>query len=386
MKCRTYFKLVLGLFWTCTAIFVEPIPAAAVDLVIDTDTGIDDAAAIVWLLSQSDYPVNILGIGTVFGNTSSLSAANNVLTVLDATRRRGIPVAVGAPEPISQPLNAGPLLGLRTPALLHGLDGLWQIGLQHPHAARDFDSRDAPTLYRDLGNEHPGATLLALGPLTNLALAFSRYPDAMRRYERIVIGAAAKYGGNRTPSGEYSLWQDPEALNIVLSSRLGPEIIVLPLDSFQKFSLDLDDVHALCDKGRDALKFICPALTTYVGNQLGPLIGRTRAWIPDVATAIYAMDSSLGTVQSGLIKAIEGDGIMRGHTEIALTLLERITLIASDSELNRLTESIFLDPSSYVAGVAGLLTREPDNATVVVDIDTQKMHELFRRAVTVNQD
>ncbi|PYS14709.1 MAG: hypothetical protein DMG15_07145 [Acidobacteria bacterium] len=74
MKCRTYFKLVLGLFWTCTAIFVEPIPAAAVDLVIDTDTGIDDAAAIVWLLSQSDYPVNILGIGTVFGNTSSLSA------------------------------------------------------------------------------------------------------------------------------------------------------------------------------------------------------------------------------------------------------------------------------------------------------------------------
>ena len=98
------------------------------------------------------------------------------------------------------------------------------------------------------------------------------------------------------------------------------------------------------------------------------------------------MDSSLGTVQSGLIKAIEGDGIMRGHTEIALTLLERITLIASDSELNRLTESIFLDPSSYVAGVAGLLTREPDNATVVVDIDTQKMHELFRRAVTVNQD
>src|SRR2546421_6240034 len=122
MRRRSSLNFFLGFFSPPPAIFVEPSPAAAVDLVIDTDTGIDDATAIVWLLSQSDYPVNILGIGTVFGNTSSLSAANNVLTVLDATRRRGIPVAVGASEPISQPLNAGPLLGLRAPALLHGLD------------------------------------------------------------------------------------------------------------------------------------------------------------------------------------------------------------------------------------------------------------------------
>jgi len=226
MPSVRYFIIALAVVLSCAVLCVEQSAAApAVDLVIDTDTGVDDATALVWLLSQTDYPLNIHGIGTVVGNTSSYSAANNVLTILDATHRRGIPVAVGAAKPLSQPLSPGPLLGLRTPALLHGSDGLWGIGLQHPHQRQDFDRRDAPALYRDLGFEHPGATLLALGPLTNIAMAFSRYPDAMRQYARIVIGASAKYGGNRTPSAEYSLWQDPEALSVVLSSRLGPEIV-----------------------------------------------------------------------------------------------------------------------------------------------------------------
>jgi inosine-uridine nucleoside N-ribohydrolase len=270
--------------------------------------------------------------------------------------------------------------------LLHGSDGLWGIGLQHPHQRQDFDRRDAPALYRDLGFEHPGATLLALGPLTNIAMAFSRYPDAMRQYARIVIGASAKYGGNRTPSAEYSLWQDPEALSVVLSSRLGPEIVVLPLDSFHLFSMNLDDVHDLCENGNDALKLICPALTIYVGSQLSPLIGRTRAWVPDVATSIYTLDPSLGTTLSGLIKVAGGDSFMRGHSEIALNLLERTTLIGSDSELNRLTDLFFLDPPAYQAGLAALLAREPDNATVVVNIDADQMHVIFRRAVTLNRD
>jgi purine nucleosidase len=382
-----YCGIVLGIILPCTAVFIEQSSAApALDLVVDTDTGVDDATALVWLLSQTDYSVNVLGIGTVVGNTSPMSAANNVLTILDATSRRDIPVAVGATQPLAQPLSPGPFLGLRTPALLHGSDGLWSIGLQHPHAPTDFDSRDAATLYRDLGNTNPGATLLALGPLTNIALAFARYPDAMRRYGRIVIGASAKYGGNRAPSAEYSLWQDPEALSMVLSSRLGPSIVILPLDSFHLFSMNLDEANNLCANGRAALKLICPALTTYVGNQLSPLIGRTSAWVPDVATTMYALDSSLGATLSGLIKVVGGGDIMRGHSEIALTLLERITLIGSDAELNQLTEFVFLDPPVYQAGIARLLAREPDNATVVVNIDADTMHWLFHRAVTSNQN
>ena len=97
-----YFIIALAVVLSCAVLCVEQSAAApAVDLVIDTDTGVDDATALVWLLSQTDYPLNILGIGTVVGNTSSYSAANKVLTILDATHRREIPVAVGATQPLS---------------------------------------------------------------------------------------------------------------------------------------------------------------------------------------------------------------------------------------------------------------------------------------------
>jgi inosine-uridine nucleoside N-ribohydrolase len=316
------------------------------------------------------------------GNTTAVNGANNALTVLDAVGRRDIPVAVGSPEPLSQPLNPGPWLGLRTPALLHGPDGLWQIGQQHPHLPTDFDKRDVPTFYRDIANAHPGATLLALGPMTNIAQAFARYPDAMQRFGRIVIGAGAKNGGNRTPAAEYSLWQDPEAFSQVLSASHRPPIVMLPVDAFQQFSMSLDDVQDLCDRARDGLRLICPALAQFVSNQINPPVGRSRAWMPDVATIMYALDPSLGNTQTGLVKIITGNDGMRGHTEIALTLFERITMIGSDSELNQLTEVALLDPASLPSKIADLVAREPDNAGIVVDINERAMHGIFRWAVT----
>jgi len=355
---------------------------APINLVIDADPGVDDATALVWLFYQTTYPVNVLGIGTVLGNTTPLNGANNALTVLDAVGRRDIPVAVGSPEPLSQPLNLGPWLGLRSPAFLHGPDGLWQIGQQHPHIPSDFDKRDVPTFYRDIANAHPGATLLVLGPLTNIAQAFARYPDAMQRFGRIVIGGGARNGGNRTPSAEYSFWQDPEAVSQVLSASRRPPIVILPMDAFQQFSMTLDDVRDLCDRGRDGLRLICPALAQFVSNQINPPVGRSRAWIPDVATAMYALDASLGKTQTGLVRIITGNDRMRGHTEIALTLFERITMISSDSELNQLTEVALSDPASLPAKIGELLVRAPDNAGIVVDINEMAMHKIFRRAVT----
>jgi hypothetical protein len=99
---------------------------------------------------------------------------------------------------------------------------------------------------------------------------------------------------------------------------------------------------------------------------------------------MYALDVSLGTAVSGLIKVVTGNGMMRGHTEIAVTLLERITLIGSDTELNRLTELSLLDPMNFAASLADLLYREQDNAAVVVDINAKEMYKIFRRAVTSN--
>lgn len=152
---------------------------AAIKLVVDTDPGIDDAAAIVWLLSQERYPVEVLGISTVVGNTTVENAANNVLTLLDALDRRDIPVVIGASEPLTQTHS-------HVSSLIHGPDGLWYVGAQHPHDLNGL-SRDVPAFYRDMATTHPGATLLALGPLTNLAQAIQQYPDEMSNFGQIII-------------------------------------------------------------------------------------------------------------------------------------------------------------------------------------------------------
>lgn len=341
------------------------------DLVINTDAGVDDAAALAWLLSQKDYPVNILGIGTVAGDTTVDNATNNVLTVLDTLGQQNIPVAVGAAAPLSEPLS-------RTGSLLHGPDGFWGTGAEHPHDLSSL-SHDVPSFYRDLAQTHPGATLLSLGPVTNLARTLEQYPDAMRSFKQIIILGGAKNGGNITPNAEFNIWQDPEAANELLSAGL--PITIVPLDAFNKFTLTSSNLQTLQTQGSQAAKLIAGPLKNYAVAQTS-LGGATDASIPDVAAAIYAVDSSLGTTQSALVKVVTQPGLARGETDIGLTLIERVSLIASDAELSQLADQVLSDPTFDLSTALGdILAREPDNATLVTDIEQARMRELFLSAL-----
>ncbi|MBV8883442.1 MAG: nucleoside hydrolase, partial [Chroococcidiopsidaceae cyanobacterium CP_BM_RX_35] len=162
------------------------------DLVINTDAGVDDSAALDWLLSQKNYPVDVLGIGTVAGNTTADNAANNVLTVLDALGQQNVPVAIGATAPLSEPLS-------KTGSLLHGPDGLWFVGAEHPHDLSSL-SHDVPSFYNELAQAHPRATLLSLAPLTNLAQTWEEYPNALKSFKQIIVLGGAINGGNITPN------------------------------------------------------------------------------------------------------------------------------------------------------------------------------------------
>jgi inosine-uridine nucleoside N-ribohydrolase len=256
------------------------------------------------------------------------------------------------------------------------------IGQQHPHDLSDLP-RDVPAFYRDLAVQYPGAMLVALGPLTNLAQALERYPQEMNLFGHIIIGAGAKHGGNRTPTAEYSLWQDPEAANQIFSARMHPPITLLTLDAFSQLKLTEEDAQKLCTRGIDALGLICPALELFVEAQIDPPIGRTEgAWMPDVATVIYAVNPRLGTAQSALVKVVTEQSLARGQTIIGVTPLERLTMIGSDPELNTLTAQVLTDPASFTAELNALLGRAPDNAQVVLDIDEQGMQRLFRQGVT----
>lgn len=346
-------------------------------LVLDVDTGVDDSAGIVWLLSQTDHPVEVLGITTVAGVTSVENVTNNLLTLLDVLGRNDIPVVIGAAAPLVQPLSF-------TGAGLHGPDGLWGVGFQNPHDL-STDPRirhdvDVPAFYCEITQTHSNVTLLAEGPLTNLAHALDQCPDGIHGFGHIIILGGARLGGNRTPVAEFNIWQDPEAASQVLSAGL--PITLITYDAFDTFTLEQKDVEKLQKKGSDAVKLMAGPLGLFIQAQV--LNGLSPA-VPDVAAYMYAMDPSLGTAQPGLVKVVTEQSLARGQTVIASGTL-KIPMIADDAELSNLVYRLFFDPDfgqdDFAMALGLILAREPDNAQVVLDIDETEMYKIFMHTLT----
>lgn len=177
-------------------------------VVLDVDTGCDDAVAL--LLALNSPELEVIAIGTTHGNVEAELGALNTLRVLERVGRADIPVAVGAAAPLNQPLA--------TARWVHGEDGLGNLNLPPP-AGRPTGEHAADQVVR-LARQYPGEiTLIALGPLTNLALALAsepRLPELVR--EVIVMGGSAFYGGNLTAWAEANIGHDPEAAAAVFAA------------------------------------------------------------------------------------------------------------------------------------------------------------------------
>uniref|UniRef100_A0A540VJG2 Nucleoside hydrolase n=2 Tax=Litorilinea aerophila TaxID=1204385 RepID=A0A540VJG2_9CHLR len=344
---------------------VQTSDQSALRLLVDTDLGVDDAAALIWLLSQHRYPLELLGVVTVAGNTTVENATNNVLLLLSLLERNDIPVVMGAHKPSNVLLSS-------TGKLIHGPDGLWFLGAQNPQEVDAVD-RKAARFYCDMARTEPGAVVLALGPLTNLAQALRRCPADMANLGRLVVLGGAKFGGNTTPVSEYNFWQDPAAAAEVLQSGL--PITLVPMDAFGQFSLSMADVASLQQDGVPAIQFLAPALQAYLGVQLQ---SGSAAVVPDPVAAMVALDPSLATLHSALVKVLDRPEVARGQSLIALSFAERITLIADDRELSQIADQVFSDPGfDYLAAVGAILQREPDNALVAMDVDAAALYQMF---------
>lgn len=191
-------------------------------VVWDMDPGTDDALALILALKSPE--VQVLGITTVAGNGPVEMTSANALRVLEYLGAGSIPVATGAANPLSRPLEDA--------LSYHGRDGLGNCGLPHPkllpHPAKAWD------FLARLALDAPGEiTLVATGPLTNVAHAFRLYRELPELLARLVIMGGAygltPYGkGNRTPVAEFNIWQDPEAAHVVFNSRTN--ILAVGLD------------------------------------------------------------------------------------------------------------------------------------------------------------
>lgn len=372
-------SLTLVALVACSLWGVVPDARAKVDqsplaVVVDTDAGVDDATAIAWLLAQTERPVELLGFAAVAGNTSVDNAANNVLTLLEAAGRPDVPVVIGADRPLIRPLS-------RTGALVHGPDGLWFSGLQNPHDLTRLP-RDVPAFYRDLALAHPGATLIALGPLTNLARTLVEYPAALYSFERIIVLGGSKLGGNRTPVAETNIFIDPESAELVLAADPPLPLTMITLDAFEEVTVSPNEIARIARSRVPVARLISGPLETY-RQVLTMGAARDEVGVPDVAAVMYAVDPTRGEEQSALVKVITDSRLARGQTIIGVTFNERLTMIASDEELSTLADRAFSDPAfDQEDEIGAILSGELDNARVVIDVDGKEMQRRLIKALT----
>jgi pyrimidine-specific ribonucleoside hydrolase len=200
-------------------------------ILIDCDPGHDDAIAL--LLALASPEVEVVGVTTVAGNQTLEKTTANAIRVLDFVGRDDIAVAAGADRPL-----------LRDPfvaAYVHGETGL--DGPDLPPPQREPLAQHAVDF---LAEQVAGATLVAVGPLTNVALLFARYPEA--RPERLVIMGGSIGLGNVTPAAEFNIWADPEAAARVFAEGL--ELTMIGLEVTHQALLMTEDAEQLRASGR----------------------------------------------------------------------------------------------------------------------------------------
>ncbi len=192
-------------------------------VILDVDPGIDDALAIE--LAVNSPEIELLGITTVAGNVPVERGCKNALRTLEYLGVEGVKVYKGARKPLVRELVPG--------YFVHGKDGLGEAGI--PEARREPEKEPAPFFIvetiESLGKGE--VTIVATGPLTNIALALATEPSIAEMVSEIVIMGGA-YGltplgiGNATQVSEFNIWSDPEAAHIVFSS--GAKIYAVGLD------------------------------------------------------------------------------------------------------------------------------------------------------------
>ncbi len=244
-------------------------------LIIDTDCGIDDAIAIMMALAHPE--AEIIGVTTVSGNVDVDQVTENVLRLLTYFDRGDIPVFRGASHALVQ--------GRVRAADVHGENGIG--GVELPEAPMGARPDTAPVGLAALIREHPGATVVTLGPLTNLAITLNLFPDVASRVGRLVVMGGGIEVGNVTRFAEFNFYADPEAVQFVLDR--GVEMELLPWDACLEHGFTDEDLEAIgLRPGRAAELF--GALMEFVLSRAERLRGRRMARHPDPFAMAYALD------------------------------------------------------------------------------------------------
>ncbi len=270
---------------------------------IDTDMGVDDALAIGLALNSPE--VELVGIAVVAGNVARELGVRNALQVLELLERDEVPVFVGADAPLARE-------GVDAHAV-HGSQGLGRARLPEPGM---LPAGGAVSCLIDEIGKRPGElVVIAVGPLTNLALAERASPGVLNGARRVVaMGGALWRAGNVTPHSEFNIYADPHALRELLQAHVN--LTLVPLDITERLALTHNQIAARLGARRDRwAQFVADATHTVVEYEQANS-GFSGLHLHDPAAVAMAVDPSLFELRTVFID-VETEGEQIGHIAVS---------------------------------------------------------------------
>ncbi len=273
-------------------------------VIYDTDPGVDDAMALVFEALHPD--IELIGVTSVFGNATIDTTTRNAC-YLAGRFAPGVPVARGA----SAPLEIEPPLPL---AAIHGDDGLGNAGSSADGAVSP-DARAASRFIIDSVLAHPAqVTIVAVGPLTNLALALAEDPSIASLVKQVIVmGGAFGVGGvngNVTPAAEANMFGDPHAADLVFGAAW--PVTIVGLDVTHRVIMTTAYLASIRDRGGDPGRFIWDISRHYEAfhRDTENLAG---IYVHDASAVAYLLAPELFTIRKGPVRVLT-EGIAAGQT------------------------------------------------------------------------
>jgi inosine-uridine nucleoside N-ribohydrolase len=276
--------------------------SVTIPMIIDADPGLDDALAI--LLALGSPEADLIGVTTVAGNTNLANTTANALRILELAGRGDIPVAAGAGRGL---IREAP----RTAEHVHGADGLGGLPLPPPKT-RPVDAHAVDFIAERLRESAEPITIVAIGPLTNIALLLAIHPAAAARIGRLVIMGGAARGGNSTPTSEFNVRSDPEAAYRVFTAGL--PLTMVGLDVTDRSVVTAKDVDALRGGGRIA-RFVVAAVDSY-SRFHQDRYGATVTYQHDALALAEAVAPGIVQTSRRYVEVEYGHGPTRGTTVV----------------------------------------------------------------------
>ena len=271
---------------------------------IDTDTGVDDALALLYAMHSPEIKVE--AVTTVAGNVEVEKCTRNAETVLGCSQGGYVPPVIqGARKPLRRPLVTAPEV--------HGKDGLGNTQRGKVPLRRSRGQEALETI-RDLCEEFPHRlTIVAIGPLTNIALALQKYPRSLKKVKRIItMGGAFGVPGNTGPVAEFNYFVDPDAANIVLQSGL--PLTIVPLDITHQIVLLRKQIRKVVRRRRSPLgSFVYRFTAPYMWYHKMTL-GFNGGYLHDPLAVAIAVEPSLARLQKVRVEVECGSDLTRGMT------------------------------------------------------------------------